>query len=40
MRARGPSSRLGTQAKLYYASQVTTHPPTIVLIVKADEMRS
>jgi GTP-binding protein len=30
---RGPSSRLGSQAKLYYASQVGTHPPTIVLKV-------
>ncbi|MHC4947480.1 MAG: ribosome biogenesis GTPase Der [Planctomycetota bacterium] len=30
---RGPSSRLGTQAKLYYAAQVATNPPTIVLVV-------
>ncbi len=30
---RGPSSRLGTQARLYYASQVSVHPPTIVLKV-------
>lgn len=31
--ARGPSSRLGTQAKVYYVSQVATNPPTIVLSV-------
>ena len=30
---RGPSSRLGTQAKLLFATQVSTHPPTIVLVV-------
>jgi len=33
LRARGPSSRLGSQAKLYYACQVDTHPPTILLKV-------
>jgi GTP-binding protein len=33
LQKRGPSSRLGTQAKLYYASQIDTHPPTIVLKV-------
>jgi len=31
--ARGPSSRLGTRAKILYASQVGVHPPTIVLVV-------
>jgi len=30
---RGPSSRLGTRAKILYASQVGVHPPTIVMIV-------
>jgi GTP-binding protein len=35
---RGPSSRLGTQAKLYYASQVDTHPPTIALTVNRPEL--
>ena len=30
---RGPSSRLGTQAKLYYVSQIDTNPPTIVVVV-------
>ena len=38
LRRRGPSSRLGTQAKLYYASQVGTHPPTIVLTVNRPEL--
>ncbi|MFK7960561.1 MAG: ribosome biogenesis GTPase Der [Phycisphaerales bacterium] len=35
---RGPSSRLGTQAKLYYASQVDVHPPTIVLKVNKPDL--
>jgi len=35
---RGPSSRLGRQAKLYYASQVGTHPPTIVLKVNRPKL--
>lgn len=30
---RGPSSKLGTVAKVLYVSQVAVHPPTIVLIV-------
>jgi len=30
---RGPSSKLGTRAKVYYVSQVATNPPTIVLVV-------
>lgn len=30
---RGPSSRLGTQARLFYASQVATKPPTLALVV-------
>jgi GTP-binding protein len=33
MSQRGPSSRLGTHAKLYYATQVATHPPTIAIVV-------
>ena len=33
LKKRGPSSRLGTQARLFYASQVATAPPTIVLVV-------
>ena len=33
LHSRGPTSRLGTQAKILYASQVTTSPPTIVMVV-------
>ena len=35
---RGPSSRLGTQAKLYYASQVAVQPPTLALVVNQPKM--
>jgi len=35
---RGPSSRLGTQAKLYFVSQVSTNPPTIVFMVNDPEL--
>jgi GTP-binding protein len=38
LKKRGPSSRLGTQAKLYYANQVDTHPPTIVVKVNKPEL--
>ncbi|MSR29763.1 MAG: ribosome biogenesis GTPase Der [Phycisphaerales bacterium] len=30
---RGPSSKLGTLAKVYYISQIATNPPTIALVV-------
>jgi GTP-binding protein len=30
---RGPSPRLGNQAKVYYAAQISAHPPTVVLVV-------
>ncbi|MCC5822769.1 MAG: ribosome biogenesis GTPase Der [Phycisphaerales bacterium] len=30
---RGPTNRLGQEARVYFASQVKTHPPTIVLVV-------
>jgi GTP-binding protein len=33
LRERGPSSRLGTHARVYYAAQISTHPPTIALVV-------
>jgi GTP-binding protein len=33
LQRRGPSSRLGTQAKLFYVSQVAVQPPTIALVV-------
>ncbi len=35
---RGPSSALGTRLKIYFASQVTTEPPTIVLVVNKPEL--
>lgn len=35
---RGPTSRLGTEAKILYASQVTTRPPTIVVVVNKPEL--
>lgn len=30
---RGPTNRLGAEARVYFASQVKTHPPTLVLVV-------
>lgn len=33
IRDRGPSGRLGTQAKILFASQVAVSPPTLVLVV-------
>jgi len=35
---RGPSNKLGTQARVYYASQVRTNPPTIVMIVNNPDL--
>ena len=35
---RGPSSRLGSQAKLYYASQVDVRPPTLALVVNKPDL--
>ncbi len=35
---RGPSSKLGTLAKVYFVSQVKTNPPTIVLVVNKPEL--
>ena len=35
---RGPSNKLGTEAKVYYATQVTTAPPTLVLVVNRPEL--
>ena len=31
--ARGPSNKLGAEARVYFASQVKTNPPTLVLVV-------
>lgn len=38
LRKRGPSSRLGTQAKLLFASQVDVRPPTIALVVNRPQL--
>ncbi len=35
---RGPSSRLGTVAKLLYVSQIATKPPTIAMVVNEPSM--
>jgi len=36
--SRGPTSKLGTQAKVLYTAQVSTEPPTIVLVVNHAEL--
>ncbi|MEC9373114.1 MAG: ribosome biogenesis GTPase Der, partial [Planctomycetota bacterium] len=38
LKARGPSSKLGTRAKIYYVTQVAVAPPTIVMVVNKDEL--
>jgi GTPase len=38
MGERGPSSKLGTQAKLFYTAQIGTNPPTIVMVVNEPKM--
>lgn len=35
---RGPSSSLGTKAKILFVTQVTTNPPTIVLVVNKPKL--
>jgi GTP-binding protein len=35
---RGPSSKLGTRAKVYYVSQIDVRPPTIVMVVNKPEL--
>ncbi len=35
---RGPSSKLGRQAKIYYVSQVAVSPPTIVMVVNQEDL--
>ncbi len=35
---RGPSNKLGVEAKVYFASQVRTNPPTLVLVVNNPEL--
>lgn len=38
LESRGPSNRLGQEAKVYFASQVKTSPPTLVLVVNDPEL--
>ena len=38
LKKRGPSSRLGTQAKLLFASQVDVRPPTLALVVNRPQL--
>lgn len=38
LEARGPSSRLGRQARIFYVSQIAVHPPTIVLVVNRTDL--
>ncbi|TVQ31108.1 MAG: ribosome biogenesis GTPase Der [Phycisphaeraceae bacterium] len=38
LEARGPTSKLGTQAKILYTTQVSTQPPTIVLVVNHEPL--
>jgi small GTP-binding protein len=35
---RGPSSKLGTKAKIFYVSQIATQPPTIAVVVNKPEL--
>jgi GTPase len=35
---RGPSSKLGTKAKIFYVSQIATNPPTIAIVVNKPEL--
>lgn len=38
LETRGPSNKLGTQARVYFATQVATNPPTIVLVVNRPDL--
>ncbi|MEX0877075.1 MAG: ribosome biogenesis GTPase Der [Phycisphaerales bacterium] len=38
LETRGPSNRLGQEAKIYFASQVKTAPPTLVLVVNDPDL--
>ena len=35
---RGPTSKLGTEAKIFYVCQIAAHPPTIVLVVNEPKL--
>lgn len=38
LETRGPSSKLGTQARVYFVAQVREHPPTIALVVNNPDL--
>jgi GTP-binding protein len=38
LNTRGPSSKLGTFAKIFFCSQVSTRPPTIVMVVNNEHL--
>ena len=38
LETRGPSSKLGTKAKIFYVSQIATNPPTIAIVVNKPEL--
>jgi len=38
LETRGPSSKLGTFAKIFFCSQVAVRPPTIVMVVNVDRL--
>ncbi len=38
LETRGPSSKLGTFARVFYCAQVAVHPPTIVLVVNISRL--
>ena len=38
IKRRGPSSKLGLHAKIFYVSQIDSHPPTIALVVNSPSL--
>ena len=38
LETRGPSSKLGTFAKIFFCAQVSVRPPTIVMVVNVDRL--
>ncbi len=40
LKERGPSTKLGSRAKVFYASQVAVQPPTILMVVNSSKLFS
>lgn len=38
LEARGPSSRLGTKAKVFYVAQIDVQPPTLAMVVNKPDL--